>query len=228
MQKFTIFSLLLSISIVLIMGDIFAHDYLSADVYLNSTNGKGTVVQQNEQNVDLSNTQPEIPDPDQPIIELPEEAQLSDEPVSLSSIDLVPEIGLEDLRIAGFLDPVLKDADFRGRIFQLIDVSDQIDATVYQSNFFDGVRFVGTIYEMKYPSDTGSFQAYLKIRERAMGLPEYGTVNEANNYGDSSFYFNHNVKTKTVHAIIKQGNSIYAFEYDYAYHEAMKKLFALI
>ena len=81
---------------------------------------------------------------------------------------------------------------------------------------------------MKYPSETGAFQAYLTLRDRAKELTDLGLVNEVNNYGEASFYFNHKIKTKTVHLAVKQGNNLYAFEYAYRWHEEMKKLFPLL
>jgi hypothetical protein len=58
-----------------------------------------------------------------------------------------------------------------------------------------------------------------------MGLTDLGSVNEVNNYGDASFYFNHKNKLKTVHLIIRTGRDIYAFEYSQSFHETMKKVF---
>ncbi|MFA4814801.1 MAG: hypothetical protein WC924_02460 [Candidatus Gracilibacteria bacterium] len=201
MQKLTLFSVLLSISVVLIVGDIVYHDYLSE-----------------------FETSREI---------LPVEGETSDAesvPVDLSEEDpsltvLESSLSSQLFTQAGFLDPVLKDTVFSGLVFQFISFADQDEATLYQWNLFDGEQYIGSIYEIKYPTETGSFQGYLALRERAMSLTAIGTVNEANNYGDACFYFNHKTKVKTVHLVIRTGADIYGFEYGQSYHEKMKNVF---
>jgi len=113
-------------------------------------------------------------------------------------------------------------------VFQTISFADQGDATTYQYNLFDGENFIGSVYEFRYPTETGSFQGYLSLRERAATLADVGELNEANNYGDASFYFNHFSKTKTVHLVMKSRNNIYAFEYAYKHHDQMKNVFELM
>jgi hypothetical protein len=201
MQKLTLFSVLLSISVILIVGDIVVHDYLATPPPVEGT-------------------------PENPVEEL--------NPDEEASVDLADEalpIVLEStlssglFTQAGFLNPVLKDTLFSGLVFQFISFADQETATVYQWNVFDGEQFIGSIYEIKYPTETGSFQGYLALRERAMSLTDLGSVNEVNNYGDASFYFNHKTKMKTVHVILRTGSDVYGFEYAQTYHENMKNVF---
>lgn len=206
MQKLTIFSVLLSISVILIVVDIVAHDYLSEFEAAEETlpteeegeeTADGTLLEENS-------------------VTLTEEPDLTVLESSLSSQVLVQ---------AGFLNPVLKDTIFSGLVFQFISFTDQNEATLYQWNVFDGEEYIGSIYEIKYPTETGSFQGYLALRERAMSLTDLGTVNEVNNYGDASFYFNHKTKVKTVHLVVRTGTDIYGFEYSQGYHEKMKNVF---
>lgn len=203
MQKLTIFSVLLSISVILIVVDIVAHDYLSefeaAQETLPTEEMEETTLLE-EGTVDLSEEEPDLT-----VLES-----------SLSTQVLVQ---------AGFLNPVLKDTIFSGLVFQFISFADQNEATLYQWNVFDGEEYIGSIYEIKYPTETGSFQGYLALRERAMSLTDLGTVNEVNNYGDASFYFNHKTKVKTVHLVVRTGTDIYGFEYGQGYHEKMKNVF---
>lgn len=203
MQKLTIFSVLLSISVILIVVDIVAHDYLSefeaAQETLPTEEMEETTLLE-EGIVDLSEEEPDLT-----VLES-----------SLSTQVLVQ---------AGFLNPVLKDTIFSGLVFQFISFADQNEATLYQWNVFDGEEYIGSIYEIKYPTETGSFQGYLALRERAMSLTDLGTVNEVNNYGDASFYFNHKTKVKTVHLVVRTGTDIYGFEYGQGYHEKMKNVF---
>lgn len=203
MQKLTLFSVLLSISVILIVGDIVFHDYLNE--FEASTPNEET---------DL--TSGETPLEQEAPVDLSEEM----EPTLIQS-----SLSAELFTQAGFLKPVLKDTIFSGLVFQFISFADQEEATVYQWNIFDGELYVGSVYEMKFPTETGSFQGYLALRERAMSLSELGAVNEVNNYGAASFYFNHKSKVKTVHLVIRTGNDIYGFEYAQTNHEKMKNVF---
>ncbi len=218
MQKLTLFSILLSCSVALIVSDIVYHDYLNEGT---GTTEVETVVQTDEPQTDeaLTDDSEETP--------TVEDEGTNDEPVDLTEESLVLESSLsKELFIsAGFLEPVLKDTVFSGLVFQFISFADQSEATVYQWNVFDGELFIGSVYEIKYPTETGSFQGYLALRERAISLTDLGTVNEVNNYGDASFYFNHKSKAKTVHLVIRTGSDIYGFEYAQTYHEKMKKVF---
>lgn len=213
MQKLTIFSVLLSISVVLIVVDTVSHDYLTAFEAPQQT----------------TEPQEESDDSEVPLLE--EELEPEEEATVSLSEDLdTPELLDSNLDAsffenADFVSPVLKDTLYSGLVFQFISFSDQNDASIYQWNLFDGEQYIGSIYEIRYPTETGSFQGYLALRERAMSLPEIGSVNEVNNYGEASFYFNHKTKIKTVHLVIRTGASIYAFDYSQSNHEKMKKVF---
>jgi hypothetical protein len=186
------------------------HDYLNADQFEQS-------VQSLETEINELQGEPEATDG----INVEE----SDEDVTLSSEDVTdPKITTDLLATSGFGNPVLKEAIFSGYVFQFINFADQLGAVTYQWNFFENEAFKASIYEIKYETETGSFQGYLNLRKRAGELTQVGTVNEANNYGDSSFYFNHKTKTKTVHIVIKKAKTIYAFEYPYSIHDRMKAL----
>ena len=201
MQKFTVFSIILSLCVIFILGDMIFHGYLNTSVLEVPTVETSTGV--------------EI----QPAVEnfVVHESNLPE-----------PKLKVEHFIAAGFEKPVLKDAVFDGNIFSFLTFSDQSDAYVYQWNFFDGEVFVGSIYEVEYKSDTGGFQGYLTLRNMALKLLNLGDVNESNTYGDASFYFNHKAKNKTVHLVIRNGGTLYAFQYAYSGHEQMKRLFELI
>lgn len=226
MQKFTIFSAILSLSIILVIGDVLTHGYHNAE----STE---EIV---EEAIETLEDLEEIIDPNEepPIIEsTPTKEEPNDnESVDLSSEStdlkiLIPNFTEDLLLESGFFDPVLKDSIYSGFVFQFIPYTDA-DAFVYQWNVFDGETYIGSIYEMKYPNETASFQGYLALRQAGSSKTDIGTVNEVNNYKDASFYFNHNTKTQTVHLVIRSGQNVYAYEYAHRYHESMKNLFNLV
>lgn len=213
MQKFTVFSILLSLSVILGIGDIIFHDYL------NGGTGASTVT-------DVEELLPVVEEGDEEIQEEETQTAADAAAVDLSEENLLePSLSLKHFEEAGFKSPVLKDTIYSGLVFQFISFSDQTDANIYQWNLFDGEQYIGSVYQILYGTETGSFQAYMALRERAQGLTQLGTVNEVNNYGDTSFYFNHKTKVRTIHLVFRSGASLYAFEYAQSYHETMKKVF---
>lgn len=210
MQKFTVFSIILSLVVVLAVADVLSHDYL---------NGATTPVPVTTETAPVEVTEPLSTDTPLTLPATDSAVQLQEVSSSLTT-DVFQE--------AGFVSPTLKGTPFSGLVFQFLPFSDQADADVFQSNLFDGPTYVGTIYEIHYSTDTGGFQGYLTLREEASGLTDIGTVNEANNYGDASFYFNHKTKVKTVHLLIRSGSTLYGFEYAQSAHEKMKNVFDIL
>jgi hypothetical protein len=240
MQKLTVFSAILSLSIILVIGDLVSHDYLEDETSLPNVEELLEEVEEIEESpelipeetIDSSIETSEETLPVEVPTETPiEEPDLLEEVVDLSSETtdlnvLVPILSESLLLESGFFDPVLKDTIFSGYVFQFLPFADA-DAFVYQWNLFDGESFVGSIYEIKYPNETASFQGYLALRQAASDQST-GTVNEVNNYKDASFYFNHETKSQTVHLVIRSGKNVYAFEYAHRDHDSMKLLFDLL
>jgi hypothetical protein len=228
MQKFTAFSILFSVTVLLIVVDLVSHDYLS-----EKQEESFQEVQELIEQVDLMEDSYETENTGDDELENSDLQTLfdlkSEENVVLSEIVLLDATLDESVFLdAGFGLPTLKDTLFSGLVFQIIPFSDQVEPFVYQWNFFNGEHFIGSVYELRYDNQTASFQGYLELRNRADDLPQYGTMNEVNNYGDSSFYFNHATKTKTVHVVMKKGTQLYAFEYPYSEHEKMKEVFQVL
>ena len=215
MQKFTVFSILLSIAVILAIGDMIFHDYLNG-----ASSSKASIDVEELLPVEEDNSAADAPIEGEAQTEAGASVDLSEDLAILE-----PSLTLELFEEAGFTSPVLKDTIFSGLVFQFISFSDQNEANIYQWNLFDGEQYIGSIYQIVYPTETGSFQGYLSLRERASGLTQLGTINEVNNYGDASFYFNHKTKVKTTHLIFRSGSSIYAFEYSQSYHNKMKEAF---
>lgn len=199
MQKFTVFAILLSLSVVLVLGDILLNNYLKTSVLGAETPSEVLTVEQ----------------------ELPVELESKD--LAVESPE--SQLALNNLEAAGFFSPVLKEALFSGLLFQFIPLDSPTDLISSQWSIFDGEDYVGSIYELTYSSETGALQGYFAIRNLAQGLTELGSVNEVNLYGEGSFYFNHKIKNQTVFIVIRSGSTVYGFEYPYTFHENMKKLF---
>ncbi len=219
MQKFTVFSIVLSLVVVLTMTDVLFHGYLTDEETPSET----------IETPELPSSDPASADPQGEVTELAPSTETPSEtpPVELQEEKLPSVLSVELMKQAGFLTPILKEAPFSGLVFQFLSVDPNPEATAYQWNFFEETSYTGSFYEEVFPTETGAFQAYLALREaaQASGL---GTVNEVNNYGDASFYFNHSTKTKTVYLVMHTQNRVIAFEYAQEVHEKMKKLFDIL
>lgn len=208
---------------VLTITDLLFHDYLNRNTETVETTPVEDPVNTDDDLVDMTIS------PSDTDISGGTVTDISDTPVELQSESGLPSLLSSELfEQAGFEVPTLKEASFSGLLFQFLGFTDQQVANVYQWNLFDGSTYVGTIYEVAYPTDTGGFQGYLNLRDEAKTLTEMGTVNEVNNYGDASFYFNHKTKVKTVHLLIRIGARLYGFEYSQSYHDKMKNVFDIL
>jgi hypothetical protein len=225
MQRFTAFSILLSLIVVLATVDVLFSGYLGGgesapenietDPSIETDVSTETVDNSIDNSVDTTTTDgvsTPLETSLEPLVELQEEKVSS-----WLTKDLLTQ--------SGFFQPVVKEALFSGLIFQIIPFNDGANTQTLQLNFFDGEVYVGTFYEVVYATDTGSFQGYLSLREAAKNLTDLGTVNEVNMYGNASFYFNHKTKVKTIHMLALYGNRVLGFEYAQTEHEKMKKLF---
>ncbi len=250
MHKFTVFSILLSISVVLVLLDVLTHNYLnrhdSAEIssVQETTSSEFPLDAETPEgddglNQDLeTQTEAEItPTPDSedqeslPGINLAPGTiapETTDTPVELQSVPSTIEawLGTEALSRAGFQAPVLKNAPSSDLIFQFL--TKPANASIFQWNFFDGQDYIGTLVEIAAQTETEGFQNYLQLRDEANRSNDLGTVNEMNLYGDASFYFNHFIQSKTIRIVIRRDSRVFALEYRHEAHDVMKKLFDIL
>lgn len=126
----------------------------------------------------------------------------------------------------GFMESsTLKEKDFPEKIFQFLNFDDDNSNGMYWELFADST-YEGGLYEIVCGNPTDAFTVYMDLKSSAIGQPENGTINEANNYGLASFYFNDNVKTSTVFLVILGEDRVYAFGYPKEEHERFKQLAA--
>ncbi len=164
MQKLTVFSIILSLSVLLILGDIVYHDYLdpvystapAEDVedYQPLMQDYLEDIQETDSNYDADVNEnadsSETTDADEmAYIQLTEDDSIALLTASLSEDSFIA---------AGFFDPILKDTIFSGYVFNFVKFSDQAEPFVYQWNLFEGEEFVGAIYQMRYPTATWSYE----------------------------------------------------------------------
>lgn len=194
MHKFTIFTIIFSVVVVVTVGELVVHDYLD---------NKSGVSEESE----VESTE-----------EIVEEVEVEPEVVTsvLNSLDFVS---------FGFAEGVeLREKTFSNAVFSFLEYESSASEGFYWE-LFEGEEYAAGVYEIICENPTEAFTVYTDLRESGIAAADSGEVNETNNYGEASFYFNHSTKTTTIYLVVLGEDRVYAFTYAYKYHEAFKGVF---
>jgi len=244
MHKLTIFTVILSIVVVVIVADVLFNNYLS-DVdegkvsILTSQSVHSTLL--DEESVDPGETQESV-SRDSISIEDRDLQQLLDEDLEAfagDEVDLDELIGDEadiDIEIlelealtmdnnsiaeAGFPGAKLVPTSFDGNIFQTIDVSD-LNLQIKKDYIANNNEVFGAIYSFSVDVSRQN-ELYRVLRERG-AFGSAVEVNETNTFGDNSFYMNDTRRESTAFLVIRYGNHFYGFAYPKKNHQYFKLL----
>ncbi|MFA6435566.1 MAG: hypothetical protein WCW30_00295 [Candidatus Gracilibacteria bacterium] len=238
MHKFTIFTLLFSVCVVLIVADLVLNDYwgkdfASQDAITEQTVPDETIPDEIPPDEIVADPTP-TPITDETPVTDPElygdeetnpneiETTVPDEPA------LKPTLTQALTADLGLTESILETESYTGLIFGFWDLSASLNgAPLLRHKLFDGTTFLGSIYEIQGATEVDLFSLYEALRTLA-NTSGTGTINENNAYGEASFYFNHMVKTNTVFLTVRTQNAVYAFEYAPSAHVQMKKLISLL
>lgn len=237
MHKFTIFTIVLSAMVVLVVADLVLNDYWGKDFDPPPAADETEVAADTEALAptllaeEAAGRNPELRgDEGGAVIELPAEGVSTEPtvdatvgaeeiPAEPSSEAFVPgRITAELIATSGLLEPRLESAPLAGLLYGFWDVSDALaDFSIVEHQIFDGPNFTATVYEIQGDNEIRAFAAYEALRQTALSSP-LGDINENNSYGDGSFYFNHSTKLNTVYLVVRKGLSVYAFQYAHPAH----------
>lgn len=149
-----------------------------------------------------------------------EEDQQQEEIVYLSTLDAYEYVSFDFPE-----GSVLKSKNFPDKVFWELEYDDE-SAEKYYWELFSGEEYLGSLYEIVCADPTEAFTVYTDLKQSGMDQPDTGTVNEVNNYGEASFYFNNIVKTTSIFIVILGKNQVFAFNYSSTYHDNFKQLFS--
>jgi len=198
MKKFTIFTIIFSIVVIITVGELVVNDYLD------------------RHNDDNPKTAEEVPN---------EEVAVAKDEVVTNETSTSSYLSGLDYASYGFAaDYELKEKNFPDSIFYLLEFDNDSVETLYYE-LFEGKTFVGGLYEIICSDPTEAFTVYADLKQSGLDQADSGELNEVNNYGDASFYFNNSVKTTSIFLVVLKGDRVYAFTYDHSYHDAFKALF---
>ncbi len=230
MHKFTLFTIGLSVIVILVVAEVVVNDYLGEDFAEKDQAIQAEVVEEElmveaageteEQGPSVVDSEVRGDEGDSPELSSPL-AEATAEPAGPEAPQgtLTPEL----LASIGVLEPKVETVAFNGLVFGLFDVQEEFSGfTVLEESLFDGSNFIGVIYEIATENELQTFGAYETLRQKAQGS-SLGTVNENNNYGEASFYFNHATKTSTVFLVVQKTGHVYAMQYSPSYHGSVMK-----
>jgi hypothetical protein len=227
MQKFTIFTVILSVIIITIIAELVVQDYLQK-VYspLVQTNTLGTsnfddfIAPFADKAEEDTGTQ-ELADRIKELI--PSTTNNSIEVVASKPFDeiikLAPALQIPNL--------AFEQVTYENRLFQLIDTTSLNLSGAAAADINVGSAAIGSSYELKSRTPVDAEKNFDEIRILANSFPSIDT-NQTNQFGDRSFYINHLVKVGEVFLVVQQDAVIYAFSYKKEYHETFKTFFGVL
>lgn len=198
MHKFTIFTILLSIIVIVVTIDLVINGYWKKD----------SAIIQNT----LSNVAPNVLDADNSKKRVSDDIPL---PISTISDDV--------LLNSGIIQPQMKQVKFNGKLFQFIDLSAFGFEDIAKTNVFDGSEFRFSVYEIQTDHPTLAEEMYHLLQDEASKNSDI-SMNETNQYGDQSSYLNHSRKKQTVFLMVLMDTTVYAFEYPAGSHDVVKNI----
>ncbi|MEK7523622.1 MAG: hypothetical protein AAB588_01195 [Patescibacteria group bacterium] len=225
MNKFTIFTVILVVSVITVMADLAVRQYFG--------DGNASVVSFDESVTSDSPGEAGLASsaPPAPLDDSPPPAQPSP-PVVVLPITTSPSAKLtsELFTATGFTgSPTEKH--FEGKLYQLLDIS---QIPVDGINFFEvsqdaspGATPVAAVTEISLRDEIRALQLYVLLQNKTKPYIDL-SLNETNAYGDRSFYINHAKKPDEAFLTVKIGKTIYGFAYVKTYHAQIKKFIQLL
>ena len=209
MHKFTIFTIIFSVVVVITVGELVVHDYL----------------ERHDDKVEVS-----VEEEAQPEENVAVEVESEDEVIvaeqDMPEVDMTPYLTGLDYASFGFAEGVeLREKDFMG-VFTFLQYESSASEPYYWE-IFEGEEYAAGIYEIICENPTEAFTVYTDLRESGVAS-ENGDVNEVNIYGEASFYFNHSTKTTTIYKVILGEDRVWAFTYAHKYHDPFKGVFEVL
>jgi hypothetical protein len=237
MQKFTIFTIILSTLIIAIVAELVIQDYvqklnseslLQANTFGSSfvapyNNAEESLEPENTALAELNKRLQEIATNNSSASEITEDTTSPEtiEPaIPFSRIQtLLPALRIEGLE--------LTSATYNQRLFQLIDTTPLDIPTVNYATLDTDSDTVASVYEFTFRTSVDAENGFDEIRLLANSFPNIDT-NQTNQFGDRSYYINHLVKVGEVFLVVRQENLVTAFAYKKEYHDIFKTFFGVL
>lgn len=235
MSKFTFFTILFSLTIIVIVGQLVLRDALFPKEYQTevlqeaSTETVDISTYESEDGIPiLSKEEPtDVIDIEFDIPPLPHEEPLEEPPEIFGKNPITQSAFLNKnlLQRVGFSEITVKA--FRGKIFDLFDISKQRFSSVLSFEVKENNSIIATVTEIEMPDEISAQELYRLIQNKSKVYIDL-FVNETNTYGDRSFYVNHQRKPDEAFLIVRMRNYLYTLAYFRDYHSRIKTLISFL
>ncbi len=250
MRKFTIFTILLTIVVIVVMGQILVDEYLPN--LGKDSSGELSVLLPDSLKVDSEGApvffgsdlekpkEEEIPVDDDfdshflpPTPSSPSSGPSDFEDLSYAaSVQGSSPVGSvllreEQIKSAGFVGGYIEPEDHDGLLFKTVAVDDLDDVKTDKFAIRTEDQFLAKVYVFRVGISTNVRDVYQLLKSKAsqgVGVQ----INETNEFGVSSFYKNDSRRTGVAFLTVRIGGLIYAFSYPHEYHSQIKNLIQLL
>ncbi len=246
MSKLSIFTIFLTVAIIVVMADISVNKYLKSPYGRSEVKSDVLDVAQNE----TSNAK---------ILASPMHTRGQNEvakPATSSGSDMAANIfGAEDsfpsaksaapsenipdvadnvssgtidfamIKNSGFTNgETLQKVPFNGVLFESMDLRDFNSVPILQSNMLRNNREKTAVFYQFMAEDGPLAKEIYRFLKEKSGTIMGATVNETNSFGTGSFYINFLSRPESVFLVVKQKENVYALAYLKEIHPLIKKL----
>lgn len=226
MNKFTIFTVILAVSVITVTADLALRDYFGKEGQTSVLREESVPVQDSDYTATESESSSA---PENVKIETEPEIERAPETAPISS-EIIPQpkslINEKLVRDAGFTSEA-KEQQFSGRVFQLLDITKNPVESVNLYQVTENGLPAVSITEIALKDEIRALQLYILLQNKTKTYIDL-TLNETNAYGDRSFYINHAKKPDEAFLTVKIGKNLYSFAYVKAYHPQVKKLIEIL
>lgn len=205
MSKFSLFTVFLSATIVVIVAELLVNQYLKYPEMEKEITAN--VLKSNSSIHTLKNAAPESQ--------------------AFSDLELDPKITFALIQEAGFSGISLQRVPYDGLLFGKIDLKDFGNLPVIANNLLKNNRQkLASFYEFQAGSSALANEFYTLLKDRA-GKVNGLVLNETNQFGNASFYINFDPPADDVFLVVKAGDTVYALTYGKTNHSQVKQLLFL-
>lgn len=248
MRKFTVFTVLLTVVVVVVAGQILVDEYLPN--FGKDVSGEISVILPDSVSVEGGRTFfgadlekdgeitfeddfNEVPasSPQEPSSRSPGEPVDFEDLSQVASYSggIVGNMSLreEQIKSAGFVGGYIEPEDHDNLLFKTVSVDDIDDVKMEKFAIRTADRFLAKVYVFRVGISTNVRDVYQLLKFKAsQGIGVQ--INETNEFGISSFYMNDSRRTGVAFLTVRIGSAIYSFSYPHEYHSQIKNLIKLL
>ncbi len=225
MSKLTIFFIIATVLIVSVTGTILGYKYFTAEDEIVE---KPLIVAKTEE-IKEEIKEEITPEPKTTPTEPPPAVidpfammeEINDDKVELKEI----LAGIDEKMIlqAGFKDTFLEVEEFDGFVFNDFNMAEYNDDDHILYILLFGEEESARITELIFPSNEISNEVYASLKAK-MEQSGYFDVNETNQYGENSYFANHDTEKNNVFLVVKIRERLYTLHYPAKNHNKIKNL----